>query len=770
MPSKQFWETKIIEKYLPLIVVINDTLEIEYISQADNDFFIHEFKTENSKKLSYYLDTNLYNKILENLDNFNNQKSISDNLSFVWINENTSLVNNYFFYLNLEKIVDNEKKYYSIKFENQQINQSKYYKTIFDKANDGIILFNHVELRIVETNPKAQELFGYTSQEFCNLEVVDLFPKYQENKETTFEKYKKYRKKLDLDKHRRADWIVKTKNKVKLFADITTVRLEVPYADFSLSIVRDISELKKQEQLLVRSKNQLRAVFENTKVGMLVLLRENDKITIRDANVAALNMFGFKTVYNLKESGYQFLRPQLNSAFQVENNSTIFKRVKTILSNGVKEKTFEFCKLKNVNNEPFWANITVFEIESEGNENAIIFEFIEVSTSKIALDEVNSRKNKFEKQYNELRTIIDALPVRFYHKDLNNRVIRLNKTAANKLGGNPEDFENRYVNELYPKRAVEFYEIDKKVIKTKKSIIRLEAQDEDGLWTSTDIVPLKDNKDEVEGLMVFAYNINKIKLAELEMKKMIEELEHKNNELQKYIASNLELENFAYVASHDLKEPVRTIKSFSQLLSRKYGNLLDENGKEYLDFVISAAERMHLLIEDLLTFSRVAHADKAVKREKIETVKVLNSAIYSLSEKIRETKTIISLFNLPDFLFINELKISQVFQNLIANAIKFVEKDKKPIVKIWSEDLGTYYKFYIQDNGIGIDSEFQKNIFVLFKRLHKSKFTGTGLGLSICKKIVELHEGEIGVTSEVGKGSTFYFTIKKLIDFEETLE
>jgi chemotaxis family two-component system sensor kinase Cph1 len=220
--------------------------------------------------------------------------------------------------------------------------------------------------------------------------------------------------------------------------------------------------------------------------------------------------------------------------------------------------------------------------------------------------------------------------------------------------------------------------------------------------------------------------------------------------------SNMELEQFAYVASHDLKEPLRMVTSFSQLLAQRYKGKLDPDADEFIGYIVEGAHRMDALINDLLDFSRVASQRKPFAPTDMN--RVVKKVIHDLSVAIREEGAKVEVGPLPTVMADNS-QMTQLFQNLIANAIKFHGND--PIrIEIRAEKLDGEYKFSVRDNGIGISPEYFEKIFGMFQRLHANeKFAGTGIGLAICRRIVEGHGGRIWVEAEVGQGSTFFFTI-----------
>jgi light-regulated signal transduction histidine kinase (bacteriophytochrome) len=259
-------------------------------------------------------------------------------------------------------------------------------------------------------------------------------------------------------------------------------------------------------------------------------------------------------------------------------------------------------------------------------------------------------------------------------------------------------------------------------------------------------------------------------LSNLNKKLQKEIVEHKRTEeklkvtMKELERSNSELEQFAYVASHDLQEPLRMISSYMQLLERRYKDKLDTDAKEFINYAVDGATRMQRMINDMLTYSRVGTRGKPFSRT--ECKKVLKIALMNLKASIETNDSEVTYDTLPT-LDVDEMQFSQLFQNLIGNAIKFHGKEK-PRIHVSASEKENEWLFSVQDNGIGIDPGNIERIFQIFNRGSISKeFSGTGIGLAVCKKIVERHGGRIWVESELGKGSTFHFTIHKSGDGRE---
>ncbi|MDX1905793.1 MAG: PAS domain S-box protein [Bacteroidia bacterium] len=340
----------------------------------------------------------------------------------------------------------------------------------------------------------------------------------------------------------------------------------------------------------------------------------------------------------------------------------------------------------------------------------------------------------------------------------------VNPAAARLFGYQPEELNNLNINVLMPEpyHSAHNHYLQQYLSTGVKKIIGI-GREVAGLRKDGTTFPFRLAISEAvvsNGIRVFTgiiHDLTREKAAEEQLKRYAAELERSNQDLQ----------NFAYVSSHDLQEPLRKIQAFgSRLLERERPNLT-EQGQDYLDRTLSAAQRMQTLINDLLTFSRVStHAQPFVKTHLSQ---IVSEVISDLEIAIRESGATIEVDPLPT-VEADPTQMRQVFQNLIANAIKFHQDDTRPYIRIYEAPISLpenttdaagnrMVEIHVQDNGIGFDEKYLDRIFDIFQRLEGRRFPGSGIGLSICRKIISRHGGHISAVSAPGKGTTFRFTL-----------
>jgi len=332
--------------------------------------------------------------------------------------------------------------------------------------------------------------------------------------------------------------------------------------------------------------------------------------------------------------------------------------------------------------------------------------------------------------------------------DLQGQILSINQEGARLVGYNKRDLLNKNIRDLLvPKFRAEFatYLDTIQKYRVAKGFMRIRtAAGEDRILEYRNTLRTEGVTSPI--VRAIAHDITEHKGVEKALKDKTDELAR----------SNEDLEQFAYVASHDLQEPLRMVASYVQLLARRYEGKLDSDADEFIGFAVDGAVRMWKLINDLLAYSRVGMRGGGL--EPTDSEAVLVQTVNDLKVVITENGALVTHDPLP-MVMADRPQLGQLFQNLIGNAIKF-RRDEPPRVHISASRTGNGWTFSVRDNGIGIAPEYSERIFIIFQRLHsREEYAGTGIGLAVCKKIVERHGGRIWVKSEVGKGATFYFIL-----------
>jgi PAS domain S-box-containing protein len=351
-----------------------------------------------------------------------------------------------------------------------------------------------------------------------------------------------------------------------------------------------------------------------------------------------------------------------------------------------------------------------------------------------------------------LQALMDNMPDTIYFKDAQSRFIRINKAQVKVLGLNSPDeaigkSDFDFMEEEFARQA---FDDEQRLLRNNEPMVdkveKVLTKSAGARWVTATKVPIVDKDGRVTGLVGMSRNITDRVMAEMALKERTEALER----------SNKELVEFAYIASHDLQEPLRMVSSFTQLLARRYTGKLDSTANEFIQFAVDGAKRMQRLLNDLLTYSRVT--TKARPLEPTEANTVLQQALENLHMAIDEANASIRQDPLPRVMA-DETQFIQLFQNLLGNALKF-RRDEPLHIHVSARRDDGHWLFSIQDNGIGIPPESTERVFQIFQRAHSNgNYPGTGIGLAICKKIVERHGGRIWLESQVGSGTTFYFTL-----------
>ena len=513
------------------------------------------------------------------------------------------------------------------------------------------------------------------------------------------------------------------------------VRDEFGYAIRMVGAMKDVSSQKEEETHL----KLLESVITNT----------NDSVMITEANpdhkiIYVNEAFSRMTGYTAEE-----VIGKTPKMFQGPNTDrTILENMKASISNW---QTFEATLINyKKNGEEFWLNLSITPIENEKGEYThwISIER-DVTLIKRAEEDLTNQKKFTEDILNNIPADIAVFSPNHNYLFLNPNAIKNEEVRKWMIGKN--DFDYTTMKNSDDTIAKKRWALFEKAIDEMRTIQwEDEHKSADGTqrYILRNFYPyFEDNK--LKYMIGYGIDITERKQIEIKLSEALENIQK----------SNSELEQFAYVASHDLQEPLRMVTSFLSQLEKKYGQSLDDKAKEYIFFAVDGAKRMRQIILDLLEFSRVGRTNESIKdidlNEIVDEVKVLHS------KQVEELHAKIISENLPSIKYY-KTPMRQLFQNLIGNSLKYHRKDVPPVINISATDKIEEWEFCIKDNGIGIDNQFFDKIFTIFQRLHnKDEYSGTGIGLAITKKIIDNMGGKIWVESELNNGSSFYFTLPK---------
>ncbi|MGB9201981.1 sensor histidine kinase [Methanobacterium sp.] len=469
----------------------------------------------------------------------------------------------------------------------------------------------------------------------------------------------------------------------------------------------------------------------------------NKEGIILEANLAAATLLGIERRKLINSTFIKYIDPSDRNKFH--------HHCMEVMQTSIKH-TVEIKLLKN-DNSSFYVHMDTLNIlDDDNNFKEFRISITDITEIKTAAKEIESA-NKYNRSLIEasLDPLVTIGPDGKI-TDVNQSTEKVTGFSRNELIGT--DFSNYFTE---PKQARKSY---LQVFKVGFVFgYPLEIKNKNGNVTPVlyNASVYKDEFGEVLGVFAAARDITETRKAENILKDYQNTLEEKvkirTEELAK---SNADLTHFAYIASHDLREPLRMITSFLQLLERRYADKLDHDANEFINFAVEGAKRLDNMINDLLEYSKITNKEKEFVPLKLENV--LEEALMNLVVQIEESDAVITYDPLPTVNGDEKLLV-MLFQNIIANAIKY-RRNETPKIHISSIKENDHYVISINDNGIGIDQKYLTRIFTIFQRLHRNdEYDGTGIGLAIVENIVHQHGGEIWVESELGKGSTFYFTI-----------
>lgn len=386
------------------------------------------------------------------------------------------------------------------------------------------------------------------------------------------------------------------------------------------------------------------------------------------------------------------------------------------------------------------------------------------------LQELTIRVQKSEAQY---KMLTNSLPLMIFSMNPEGMVVYANEWLTRYTGESLESLNtSQWKLIVHPDDYDAFILFFTNKIPQDAASIKIQARIKhkdsgDHLWHQVSISPFGNDRGELQYWIGYLVDIHAQKIYEealkdnFELKQVQEELKEHQQKLEKYIVelnkSNFELQQFAFVASHDLQEPVRKLMFFSDYLLTCYKENMDKKGVEYLHLIHSVSGRMRTLIKDLLAFSQINKTDIAF--DPVDLNNVARYALQDLQLAIEEKRAAITVQSLPSVQG-DESLLRQLFENIITNSLKYARQDVPPEITISYKQVENNHELTFSDNGIGFDEKYAPQIFKLFQRLHaRDQYEGTGLGLAICLKIVEMHRGTIRATSREGKGASFYISL-----------
>jgi PAS domain S-box-containing protein len=495
----------------------------------------------------------------------------------------------------------------------------------------------------------------------------------------------------------------------------------------------DITERKRMEEALNDTRNQLQHLIDNAAVAMSKA-DKGGKVLYNNSKF--IELFGYTvedvpTVDDWRRLAYP------DPEYREEVNA--------LIANGREQRTRDGVmrpmeiKIRCKDGTTRWVLSTGIYVS-----NLIIVSHIDITDLKRVEEELRESRDQLQK-------LIDGSPIAVSLSDTKGNVLYNNKKFIKLFGYTVADMPTIHDFRRLAYPDLEYYKSVLAQMEKNKANQKIDEE----CSSSEVIIRCKDGSTRyVELLPLFLFDrilVNYIDLTE--RKRIEEELARRAEELAR---SNAELEQFAYVASHDLQEPLRMISSYTELLGHRYAGKLDKDADDFIFYAVDGAKRMKILINDLLLYSRVGTKIKPFVP--VDCNEVFKLAVSNLKILVEDQHAIVTSDPLPT-VNADDVRLTQLLQNLIMNAIKF-HGPEPPRVHVSARQENNEWNFSVKDNGIGIDSKYFERIFVIFQRLHdKTEYSGTGIGLAVCKRIVQRHGGRIWVESELGKGADFHFTI-----------
>ena len=716
-------------------------LQVLYINSESGLNYIKKRNVIN-KKISELYDRNVVNhylKIVKEIISTGKSKCYETYFSPL---DKYYLVLNFVYddlYISLSVDISKQKKH-----EKHLKESENRYQALFRNNYAAMLLINPETGNIIDANPAACSFYGYKKEELLRMKITDLNILTDEQIFKEMQNAKAEKKNHFVFKHRLASGEIRD-------VDTYSGPITVGGKKLLYSIVHDITQQKKAEEALKSERELLQAIVNTIPV----------MITIYDPHVKHMQVnTAFEEITGWANEEIQHLNV-MEAIYPDQDYRLKAAEFMKSLS-GWKDFTMTIKDGSKI--ESSWANVQI----PDGRQVGIGIDITErkklenkLKKSRDHLEEqVKERTAELEESYKSLKEselkakeqadLLDITHEAIFVRDITDKISFWNKGADELYGWTKKEARGKTLHELLQTEYPEpLEEIKNKALSKGRWEGELIHTKHDG--TKINVLSRwslqKDNLNNPIGFMEVNTDITESKLAEIERENLINDLKQSNEELRQ----------FAYITSHDLQEPLRTMSSYAGLLKHRYEGHLDQDADEFIEFMVSEAARMKAMIQGLLDYSRIGTRRDEFKNFNSE--KAVNYALSDLASFIKENNAEITYDKLP-VIYASIDQITHVFKNLIENAIKFRKKDENPKIHISARKKDEEYIFSVRDNSIGMEPEYTDKIFEIFKRLHAiGEYEGAGIGLAIVKRIIDRHGGYIWVRSELGKGSIFYFTI-----------